>query len=315
MIATAPYPVSQAEVDPRFASVDCLFFVLGAQKAGTTWLSHYLKSHAEVSVPEWKEHDYWNMVEGRPEPSRMLRKQAERRLQDHPLRRIGTLLPFTLHAKRQKAITLALRAADAPYPPYSAYADVVLENKTNRTAAAGEICPEYALLQSGTYAKMAVLAPNVRFIFLMRDPVARFVSGAQHTIRKSMGKAAATSQQVSAALREYAANPMSRHVSLSRYDRTIEALEAAVPQSNVLYVFFEELFEQEAVRRVCTFLGISYVPGPVSQRANSAGGPKIKIAEGDRKTIAKALAPTYAFMRDRYGDALPARWKESEAQC
>lgn len=310
----APYPQTGHPVDPRFASVDCLFFVIGAQKAGTTWLSHYLKVHPDISVPEWKEHDYWNMVEGRPQPSRMLKRQAERRTQDGPMRRLGALLPFTLHAKRQKAITLALRAVEAPYPPYSAYADVIMENVTRKTRAAGEICPEYALLQSETYAKMSALSPNVRFVFLMRDPVARFISGAQHTIRKSLGKAAETSEQVSEALRRFVNQPGSRHVALSRYDQTIQALEAAVPPSNILYVFFEELFNQEKVRSICDFLGISFVEGAVERRANSAGG-KVVVTQEDRKLIAHALAPTYAFMRARYGDTLPKRWQESEDLC
>lgn len=314
MTVTAPYPQTDLSVDPRFASVDCLFFVIGAQKAGTTWLSHYLKAHPDISVPEWKEHDYWNMVEGRPEPSRMLKRQAERRTHESPMRRLGALLPFTLHAKRQRAITLALRAVETPYPPYSAYADVILENVTHKTRAAGEICPEYAVLQSETYARMAALSPNVRFIFLMRDPVARFISGAQHTIRKSFGKAAETTEQVSEALRRFASDPASRHLALSRYDRTIEALESAVPSSRILYLFFEELFDQKKVRRLCDFLGISFVQGDVDRRANSAGA-RVEIAPEDRKLIAGALSPTYAFMRARYADKLPERWAESEALC
>lgn len=314
MTATVSYPASAAPVDPRFGTVDCLFFVIGAQKAGTTWLSHYLKAHPQVSVPEWKEHDYWNMVEGRPEPSRMLKKQAARRKNESAMRRLGALLPFTLHARRQKAITLALRAADAPFPPYTAYADVLLENVTAKTVAAGEICPEYALLKSETYAKMASLAPNVRFVYLMRDPVARFISGAQHTVRKSTGAAVASAAQVSQALTQFANVKTSRHLSLSRYDRTIGALETAVDASKILYVFFEDLFDQTTVRRICDFLGLSFLPGAVQRQANSAGG-RVEIARSDRILIAEALAPTYTYMRARYGDRLPNRWLDSAALC
>ena len=130
---------TQPPADPRFGSVDCVFFVIGAQKAGTTWLSHYFKAHPNVSVPEWKEHDYWNMVQGRPNPSRMLAKQRERRTQFSLTRALVEKLPFTLHARRQRAITLALRATEAPFAPYSAYADVILENVDSHSKAAGEI--------------------------------------------------------------------------------------------------------------------------------------------------------------------------------
>mgnify|MGYP001814643827 CR=1 FL=1 len=51
MSATADNSHQTAPVDPRFDDVGCLFFVIGAQKAGTTWLSRYFLEHPHVSVP------------------------------------------------------------------------------------------------------------------------------------------------------------------------------------------------------------------------------------------------------------------------
>lgn len=313
MSASETYLAQTDAVDPRFGSVNTVFFVIGAQKAGTTWLSHYLKAHDNVSVPEWKEHDYWNMVEGRSNASRMLQAQQKRREKQTTFRSLLGAVPFTLFAKRQRSITLALAATRAPIPPYSAYADVILENVTDKTQAAGEICPEYALLKSETYAEMARLSPNVRFVFLMRDPVARFVSGVRHTLRKS-GKVPATEEDLSVALNRYAKGS-SRPLALSRYDSTITALENAVPSSKILYVFFEDMFEQSQVKRICDFLGVPFVPGKTDAKANSAGKKDAAVWPADRVVIAKALAPVYEFMRQRTGDALPAKWQESAALC
>lgn len=304
----------QGAADPRFAAVPTVFFVIGAQKAGTTWLSHYLKSHAQVSVPEWKEHDYWNMVQGRPHASRMLQAQARRRESPSVLRSVLGILPFTLYARRQRAITLALEAAAAPQAPYSAYADVILENARAGTKAAGEICPEYALLQAETYAKMAALSPNVRFVFLMRDPVSRFISGVRHSLRKRLGKQPISEEQLSKALLQYTVEG-NRPLALSRYDVTISALEKAVPPENILYVYFEEMFAQDQVKRVCDFLGIDFIPGKIDDRANTAGSKAAPVRAQDRSTIAKALSPVYAFMLERAGDALPSKWRESAALC
>ena len=314
MHAPDTYLKTTATVDPRFASVPTVFFVIGAQKAGTTWLSHYLKTHPQVSVPEWKEHDYWNMVEGRPLASRMLREQQRRREEPGGMRSLLGVLPFTLYAKRQRAITLALNAVAAPHAPYAAYADVILENADAKTQAAGEICPEYALLKAETYASMASLSPKVRFIFLMRDPVARFISGVRHSLRKKAGDAPVSEEMLSKGLMGYA-KPDSRAIALSRYDLTIEALETSVHADNILYVYFEELFAQETVERICAFLGLSFVPGKVDARANTAGKKPAPVRPEDRTVIARALAPVYDFMRQRSNRPLPEKWLESAALC
>lgn len=306
---------AEIQADPRFASVDCVFFVLGAQKAGTTWLSHYLKAHPAVSVPEWKEHDYWNMAEGRPQASRMLREQQERRKTPSLLRSLAARLPFTLHARRQRAITLALRAIAAPRPPHSAYADVILENVTDKTLAAGEICPEYALLRAETFAEMARLSPNVRFIFLLRDPLSRFVSGARHGLRKSKADTGTPAQNLSDKINRFLSRLDSRAMLLTRYDRTIAALEAHVPAEQIKYVFFEEMFDQDRVRDICGFLGIPFMPGKIDRKRNIAGRHDAEVSPEDRIAIARALRPVYDAMREKFGGHLPRKWEESASLC
>ena len=315
MSAAASLMSETAPADPRFASVGCVFFVIGAQKAGTTWLSHYCLKHPNIAVPYWKEHDYWNMVEGRPEPSRMLRAQIERREREQPLRKLASTLWFTKHAKRQRAITLALRATASPHAPHSAYADVLLENVEPTTGATGELCPEYAVLSAETFGEMAALAPNVRFVFLMRDPVSRCISAVRHTLSRQPGKPAITHETLSAAVRVSAAQDLCRHQRLSRYDLTIDALERAVPADKIAYVFFEKMFDQVEVERICDFLGVPFVPGKIDKRSLASPARNVAVSDTDRALIAKALAPTYRFAEKRFGSALPAKWRANAALC
>lgn len=315
MTLQAANPVGLEPVDPRFSSVDCVFFVIGAQKAGTTWLSHYLKAHPNVSVPEWKEHDFWNMVEGRPDASRMLQAQKARRTRSGVLRQFIEKLPFTLHARRQRSITLALKAVEAPCAPYSAYADVILENRTEKTLAAGEICPEYALLQRDTFARMGALSPNVRFIFLMRDPVSRFISGVRHSLRKKLGKGNVSEEALSEAINRFAQSSNGRPAALSRYDKTIQALEQSIPHDHILYVFFEDMFEQSQVQRICSFLGLPFVAGNIDRKSNVAGKSAAPVRAENRRVIAQALAPVYEFTFARFGHSVPQKWRESAALC
>jgi hypothetical protein len=302
-------------VDPRFASVDCLFFVIGAQKAGTTWLSRYFREHPNVSVPYWKEHNYWNMVEGQPDPGRMLLAQKERRDNENALRKLAAQFKFTLHAKRQRAITLALKAAEAPYPPYSAYADVILENAGDATKAAGELCPQYALLQAETYRKMAALSDNTRFIYLMRDPVARAISGAQHALRKNKELDGITSDRLSEILSNMAEQARRGIFGHNGYHETIMRLEKFVPQEKIAYFFFEELFDQSKVKEICNFIGVPFVPGDIEKKRNIAGKNTVKPRDEDRRALAQALRPVYDFVNTRFGPDLPKKWQESAALC
>jgi hypothetical protein len=303
------------QVDPRFASVDCVFFVIGAQKAGTTWLSRYFREHPNVSVPFWKEHNYWNQVEGRPQISRMLLEQERRREKESNLRKVAAMIPFTMHSKRQRAITLALRAVKSPKPPHSEYADVLLENVNGNTGAAGELCPQYALLETETFATMAALSDNVRFIYMLRDPLTRTISGAQHNLRKRRVPAEAAQENLSELLGTAAEQAALGAFGHSGYHLTINRLEQAVPRERILYVFFEELFDQQKVRDICQFIGVPFVPGDIGRKRNVAGKAATSAGDDDRRRLARALKPVYDFAFDRFGAAVPAKWRESAALC
>ncbi|MEP1614398.1 MAG: sulfotransferase [Roseobacter sp.] len=285
-----------------------MFFVIGAQKAGTTWLSRYFRDHPNVSVPLWKEHNYWNMVEGSLTSGRMLEAQSDRRKRDGVLRRIGRSLEFTNYGRRQKSITLALKASEAAHAPHSAYADVLLQNAGSATGAMGELCPQYALLNSQTFAEMNGLTDNVRFIYILRDPLSRFLSGVQHNMRKSSGSTDVTIEKLSEQVNNFAKNPASGPIRRSRYDQTIAQLEEHVPQEQIMYVFFENLFEQTQVQKICDFLNVPFVPAAVSRKRNVAGKSAVAVSDLDRSVAARPLKPVYEFALERFGTDLPKKW-------
>jgi hypothetical protein len=241
----------------------------------------------------------------------MLLAQKERREKENVLRKMAARFTFTMHAKRQRAITLALKAAEAPYPPYSTYADVILENAGPNTLAAGELCPQYALLQAKTYAEMARLSDNVRFIYLMRDPVERFISGVQHSMRKGAQNTEITTDSLSIFLRNQCDSVSRGSLSHSQYDKTITRLETSVPSERIEYVFFEELFDQSRTDRICVFLGVPSVPAAVERKRNVAGSSAVNVSREDRARIARTLKPVYNFAQSRFGTQLPKKWQES----
>lgn len=104
------------------------FLGIGAQKAGTTWLSVQLLRHPDIGMPHGKEAHFWNTFHG----------------DSNPEARVAQYL--------------------------SAYMDPA--------KVQGEITPAYAMLPLETVQRIHAMAPDLRLIYLLRNPVERAWSSA-----------------------------------------------------------------------------------------------------------------------------------------
>nr|WP_249139059.1 sulfotransferase [Actibacterium sp. MT2.3-13A] len=269
-----------------------MFFVIGAQKAGTTWLHRYLAQHPEVSSGPLKKYHYFNKFHGefavggaRPHFQGLRRLSALSAV----LRRAGRpagYLRATLAALRGRGDYLGLVRGDRP-----------------GARAFGDVTPIYSLLGRAAFAEMAASYPRTRFVFIMRDPVDRLWSHVRMRARR-LGLApgeAAFDKMVFSRLND------PRFLGRSDYARTITELEAAVPREQILYLFYEELFSDASLRRLCDFLGLGFVPGTYDEKVFagiSAEAPRDWLLAARAK-----LAPVYDFVTARFGDAVPAAWR------
>lgn len=301
----APVP---SPADPRFAETGCLFFGIGAQKAGTTWLHQYLRDHPQVCVPElFKEVHYWDTVRP-PHTTRYLDRAAERARRRRWHTAVIRLVGGPAKRARERAWARWLAALSAEDPGHRAYADMLFGGAGADARATGEITPEYALLGTETFREMAALSPDARFVFILRDPLERALSGLRFWIR-AKGETA-TSASLSAHLALSLDGDPEEVFARSRYDLTLARLEAAVPRDRIGCFFYETLFDQAEIDRLTDFLGIDPRPAEFSRRVHEGTG---KDAVADPALIARAreeLAPVYDFAAARFGAALPAAWRE-----
>jgi hypothetical protein len=300
-------------VDSRFADAKTLFYVIGAQKAGTTWLADFMRQHPEIATPAWKEHNYWNMVEGQPDPGRLLMRQAELRENDNLWRQLTRDVGLSWGAKKQRAITNALRAAESPRSPHTAYADVLFALARQKTKAVGEICPQYALLRSETFGQMNQMSQNARFVYILRDPVERLISGARHFLSKARDRNSLTTEALTNSVLSIVSDPESLGQANSRYDHVIDRLEAAVPSTQVAYFFYETFFQQAEIDRLCIFLGVTPKTAQTEKKVHLGAKKDINVDASVRAEAARCLAPVYSAMRAKFGDAVPDQWARSEA--
>ncbi len=243
----------------RRPSTKPLVIGVGAPKAGTTWLAQYFNNRPDCSRPPLKEMHFFNN----------LSEDGLKKLSTRIERRMNEMNPEPNQRRRMehyKALVDAGRSSDADYLS-------ALRFRVPEETLKYEFTPAYALLGEDILRRMNALTEDVRFIYLLRDPIDRTWSQARMMAmqRSGLGKdrvwakeyteeqlanmIADANQIVASALSAKSANVL----KFSRYSETLLRLKSAVPEKNLYIGFFEELFDQREIKRICKFLGLSFV--------------------------------------------------------
>jgi acyl-homoserine lactone acylase PvdQ len=89
----------------------------------------------------------------------------------------------------------------------------------------------------------------------------------------------------------------------TRYENTLRTLDAAFNADESLCLFFEELFREDTLARLCRHLGIDYEPALFDAKVNESQGPAPDIDIELQRKIARHYSGTYAFVAERFGEA------------
>ena len=165
----------------------------------------------------------------------------------------------------------------------------------------GDLTPAYALLPEARLAAMAKMAPDVRFLYLMRDPVERLWS---HIRMIADRRGGATTERCAALLERVVTGRETQIVARSDYAGAIGRLTRAVPAARLLIDVFEEMVRGDGFRRLCAFLGIGEMQSdPVAVHS----GPELTMTDGQRRRAGEWLAPQYDAARATLG-RMPRGW-------
>jgi hypothetical protein len=297
-------------VDDRFRRPSTLVFGIGAAKSATTWLAAYLSGHPEFHMSPRKELHYWSVLQsGHYRMTKVWndRDRALAGIHGSWLEWLRNKLDDLTGRQRSGSHAIYSRLYDQPGPPHANYADALFFKYMGQPVA-GEFTPAYAILSPASYREMASLAPDVRFMFVMRDPVARLVSAIRHKLRGEVGSKNVTPELVRERIVECLADAEHFDLVRSRYDLTIARLEAAVGAEKVFYVFYETMFQQSEMDRLCDFLGIARTPASVDRRVNGGNDTATAVDDELWRAMRTTLDPVYDFVRQRFG-SLPQAWE------
>ena len=275
---------------------------VGCQKGGTTWLHDYLKTSDQVDLGFLKEYHVFDALDI---PS--CRHQLEK-IQRRARKLEGK--PAASAPNREK-----IRARAGFYSNPESYFDYfqgLLEQDPGIHLTA-DITPSYAGLSEArlrfikeTFERRGIA---VKAVFLMRDPVERIWSAIRMNHRKlrtENPQAPRLKKTEEALLLEVYDKEQQSY--RTRYDATIGNLERVFAPEDILYQFYERLFDDAAVRGICAFLGIDFMPPDFGRRLNAS--PKSSgLSESAMRKVALHYRDTYEFVARKFDrDALEDIW-------
>ena len=284
-----------------------LLYGVGATKAGTSWFYDYIQSHPQAHLRGVKELHYWDTFD----PGE--REVYTGNIQDY---RAG------LKAKLQNAIdydkpkwantlrrnikeaTAAIDMLNGDRSADAAYYQFMTENAAGARVA-GDITPAYALCDEATLARMQTLAPTAKFIYLIRDPVARLWSHIRMIAQRRGGNDGRFPIRTNRILGRAVDGQENGMLDRGDYATVIEKLRRNVEADNLLVMFFEDLFTEEGIRHICAFLGLDYHPAQTDK--TYFGSKPRDMSEEQRAKAARLLAPQYAYIEALFGH-MPDDW-------
>ncbi len=239
------------------------FLIIGAQKAGTSWLAANLSRHPDVWTPPLKEIHYFDeRIKESPFGASLVRlcsrgytdeewypwywRNQSRRL----LRRSG---------KKPDPGTLWWALKFLVRPPSDAWYASLFEEGRGRKS--GEATPEYAILEEGTVARVRELMPDARIVFFMRNPIERLYSSALMRLRhlREMGRKTEADQ---AFFERFLREP--EVVAETKYLRSLERWQRFYPDEQIFVGFLEDvhLHPDRLLQHLHAFLGVDPYRAP-----------------------------------------------------
>lgn len=273
------------------------FLVVGAQRSGTSLLHKLLRSTPGIWVPPVKEVHYFD------------RKYAgldwhKPKLGMHKrIRDVRTL--------RRRGVSFSDRMWGVRYlclPPSDGWYRSLFKSAGNVGYFTGEITPGYGILPQEGVERIQRVCPNVKILFLLRNPVERTWS---HIKKKRLGKAS-PSDLPEKVLQEMIDLPDVRQCS--DYRSQVSIYDTVFGSHNVSIFFFEDLLSSPdaTFKDILTTIGDFERPADdVMRRMRGVGPvnvtPHAECPEHIRTRLLRRYQTDMRWLKLRAG-RLPERW-------
>lgn len=259
------------------------FLCIGAQKAGTTWLSNNLARHPDIWVPPKKELHYFDHLNDPPM---------------HPLRHFMDERWRVQFKWRMKAVVKHLSVAELMWNMNYFFGERSEEwyqslFEQGKDQVVGELTPAYSTLDEATVRYVNHVMPAARILFFLRNPIERAWSHAVMDLSILSGRD----------IREVSEAEFIQHFDGSEsrlrgdYMRVMDIWQSVYSEEQFFIGFIEDVANQpeKLLHRVFHFLG-------VGEAGDSVGGQsRRKVHEGGHSRIP---ASYMQYLEDLYRDPI-----------
>ena len=266
---------------------------LGAQKTGTSWLSNYLRSLNNTDFGFLKEYhvfDSRELVEF---------EQFKKNYINNTLKKLSSSNPLGKSGKDN----LSRLSMIQDYEVYFNYFAGILAKKDCILSA--DITPSYAGLGVQTLKMIndsfKLRNINVIALFMMRDPVYRLKSYVSMEFRRQ--KVIPTHKQEIDAMQHVLKRvdvKGERTFSRGNYKSTVQNIKA-VFSGNSIFIFYEELFQENTIRNLCRRLNLDYKL-PEFDKPVNVSKTKNVLSDEEIKEFTYYYKDIYEFCFQQFGE-------------
>jgi hypothetical protein len=284
-------------------------FGLGAVKAGTTWLYRYLRAHPECHIRGQKELQYFDAIEQstvRFHANRLAARirELEAQLPGLPPKVQAAWLKEMLDMRDYHRVLMTCHTDKNAYFRY-------MMDGLGQQRLVADITPNYTTLSVDMLRRMVGVADETRFIYLMRDPVARFWSNLRMGVSLRLPPGVDIAAPARAELAEIMAGKITPLWDHADYATMLAKMDASIPKDRQLVMFYEDLPTPYGARRLCKFLGIKPMSVDFAHRVNE--GQEVSLTAEERAAIRRRLRPQYEAVAARF-PVLPKAWQKTMSE-
>jgi hypothetical protein len=221
------------------------FLIIGAQKAGTTWLHRNLQTHPQIWMPKEKELHYFDEKLGAKTSLRSKlwgERAMDQRWRRQIRRQMGRYSKFS-----PSDIAWDLRYFLGSWND-DWYASLFAQGGGR---AVGETTPEYSVLGRRRIAHVRAIMPHAKLILMMRNPIERAWSQSLMEVRER-DLAEVTDEEFLALFES------KRSRMFSDYAKTLKNWGAFFPKGQIFVGFLEDVhfYPNRLLARLYRFLGV-----------------------------------------------------------
>jgi len=275
------------------------FMCIGAQKSGTTWLYEQLDKHPQVEMPPLKEIHYFDEIHRNVKTS-LSARFFDKHWMNARWRKINKYLLIKLAKFNVREAKWFIRYL------YSKrdweWYDKLFQSSEEKIS--GDITPDYAVLNENLINEIILHYPNIKVIFLMRNPVERKWSH----IKMVLGEK--RKRHFSEVLEEeYLFACENWKDDIGNYPETIKSWQKHVGKSNFFIGFYDDLREDpvELYRNILKFLDINPIFDEKELKKVVYGGSNASIPPEAYNIILNQKIQEIDELKRMLGN-IPATW-------